>query len=83
MSEKSCFGFHKTSSILCERCSVTRRCLAVYQTHGAAALSSVIESALIAMENQPVIVRDSDKVSDLVDQLLNPVLLTVDTAEFN
>lgn len=78
-ADLDCFSFY-IGGASCERCVANKRCKAILATNGIDIVASVVNHLLT--ELPPARFRDTDRVPELVDQLLEPPSpLTLEEAE--
>lgn len=77
--EIACFGMYLGGPV-CEKCTANRRCKALLVSNGFDLVSSMI-GQLETTTPDRVVFKDTDRVTELVDQLLHPVVSDNMTAE--
>lgn len=70
VDEKPCFGFY-AGDVVCNGCGAQKRCKAILVTNGFDLLAAVVEQMSLDLPKTAKF-RDSDRMSDLVDQLFKP-----------
>jgi hypothetical protein len=69
MTDQPCFGFYSGGPV-CATCTATKRCKAIVVSNGFDIVADALGQMLATLPDQNY--RDTDRVSELVDQLLDP-----------